>query len=68
MDTAGFWCYSKRDINEDIGDLSGRDNFCAIDSAHVVVVVVVVNMSKPKLIYMHLDIAQLMMETGMRWC
>ncbi|GMF19764.1 unnamed protein product [Phytophthora fragariaefolia] len=62
VDTAGIRRYSKRDHNDQIENLSVRDAFRAIDSAQVVVVVV--DMSEPKLIHMDLTIAQRVIEEG----
>ncbi|OWZ11144.1 Ribosome-associated GTPase EngA [Phytophthora megakarya] len=62
VDTAGIRRYSKRDHDDQIENLSVRDSFRAIDSAQVVVVVV--DMSEPKLIHMDLTIAQRVIEEG----
>ncbi|KAJ8531797.1 hypothetical protein ON010_g14165 [Phytophthora cinnamomi] len=62
VDTAGIRRYSKRDHDDQIENLSVRDAFRAIDSAQVVVVVV--DMSEPKLIHMDLTIAQRVIEEG----
>ncbi|KAL4086307.1 hypothetical protein PRIC1_014434 [Phytophthora ramorum] len=62
VDTAGIRRYSKRDHGDQIENLSVRDAFRAIDSAQVVVVVV--DMSEPKLIHMDLTIAQRVIEEG----
>lgn len=62
VDTAGIRRYSKRDHDDQIENLSVRDSFRAIDSAQVVVVVV--DMSEPKLIHMDLTIAQRVVEEG----
>ncbi|CAI5716657.1 unnamed protein product [Hyaloperonospora brassicae] len=62
VDTAGIRRYSKRDHEDQIENLSVRDAFRAIDSAQVVVVVV--DMSEPKLIHMDLTIAQRVIEEG----
>ncbi|EEY58454.1 ras family GTPase, putative [Phytophthora infestans T30-4] len=62
VDTAGIRRYGKRDHDDQIENLSVRDSFRAIDSAQVVVVVV--DMSEPKLIHMDLTIAQRVIEEG----
>ncbi|CEG38727.1 ribosome-associated gtpase [Plasmopara halstedii] len=62
VDTAGIRRYSKRDHDDQIENLSVRDSFRAIDSAQVVVVVV--DMSEPKLVHMDLTIAQRVIEEG----
>ncbi|KAG7400545.1 hypothetical protein PHYBOEH_005345 [Phytophthora boehmeriae] len=62
VDTAGIRRYSKRDHSDQIENLSVRDAFRSIDSAQVVVVVV--DMSEPKLIHMDLTIAQRVIEEG----
>lgn len=62
VDTAGIRKYSKRDNDNQIENLSVRDAFRAIDSAQVVVVVV--DMSEPKLIHMDLTIAHRVIEEG----
>lgn len=62
VDTAGIRKYSKRDHDNQIENLSVRDSFRAIDSAQVVVVVV--DMSEPKLIHMDLTIAHRVIEEG----
>ncbi|GMF18572.1 unnamed protein product [Phytophthora lilii] len=60
--TAKWAAGSKRDHDDQIENLSVRDAFRAIDSAQVVVVVV--DMSEPKLIHMDLTIAQRVIEEG----
>ncbi|GLE02488.1 hypothetical protein PINS_up011326 [Pythium insidiosum] len=62
VDTAGIRRYSKRDLENQIENLSVRDAFKAIDSAQVVVVVI--DMSEQKLINMDLTIAQRVIEEG----
>ncbi|TDH69178.1 hypothetical protein CCR75_002869 [Bremia lactucae] len=62
VDTAGIRRYSKRDHDDQIENLSVRDSFGAIDSAQVVLVVV--DMSEPKLFHMDLTIAMRVIEEG----
>lgn len=62
VDTAGIRRYSKRDLENPIENLSVRDAFRAIDSAHVVAVVV--DLSEPKLIHMDLTIAHRVLDEG----
>ncbi|TMW60162.1 hypothetical protein Poli38472_000204 [Pythium oligandrum] len=62
VDTAGIRKYSKRELENQIENLSVRDAFRAIDSAQVVVVVV--DLSQDKLIHMDLTIAQRVIEEG----
>jgi GTPase len=62
VDTAGIRKYSKRDLENQIENLSVRDAFKAIDSAQVVIVVI--DMSQDKLIHMDLTIATRVIEEG----